>query len=354
MKRILLPFALVLALLAPPASWAGSDAEADWQAVVALDAGPKDPIASREDARKVALEFLVRQEAALREFLEKHPADAHAVEAQLRLAHLLATRSDLIGNAAPYEAALQLLDAALKTAPEERRADLAFARIALAMHRAALPTDADRVALTTQMIAFQKHYPNDRRLAELMAEIATLYDNQPKHKEILLKQAFQAARTDETRARISDDLKRLALLGRPVTVQGATAEGLAVDAAQFRGKVVLVYFFAGWSPPSLAGFQEVAYLRKTFSAQQLGIIGVSLDPTREALASTLKDREKTGTGLNGQVIWDGKVWESPLVRGLGINALPTLWILDKRGNLRTLNAQTESETLVRSLLKEAP
>ena len=76
-------------------------------------------------------------------------------------------------------------------------------------------------------------------------------------------------------------------------------------------------------------------------------IGISLDPTPEALAVTLKARNVTWP-----VIFDGKGWKSPLVRSLSLNALPTLWIVDRQGCLRTLNAKTESEALVRELLKE--
>ena len=97
----------------------------------------------------------------------------------------------------------------------------------------------------------------------------------------------------------------------------------------------------------MAGIEEVEYLRKTFAKEPLGVIGISLDSTREALESTVKAR-----GLTWPIIFDGKGWQSPLVRSLSMNALPTLWIFDRKGCLRTLNARTESESLVRELLLE--
>ena len=269
------------------------------------------------------------------------------MDARLRLARLLTTRSDLTGKAAYFDSALRLLAEALKTAPEERRADLAFAQIALGMRHIAVPTDRDRDTLVEQMNAFQTGYPNDRRVAPLIAEVATLFDEQPRRKQALLNQALAAARTPELRARIDDDLRRLALLGHPIEVKGTTASGAEVDLARFRGRVMLVYFFASWSAPSIAGIEEVEYLRKTFAKESVEAIGISLDPTAEALAVTLKARNVTWP-----VIFDGKGWKSPLVRSLSLNALPTLWIVDRQGCLRTLNAKTESEALVRELLKE--
>ena len=76
------------------------------------------------------------------------------------------------------------------------------------------------------------------------------------------------------------------------------------------------------------------------------MVGVSLDSTRAGLDASIKAR-----ATEWPVLWDGKGWQSPLVRRLGINAVPTLWIIDKNGCLRTLNALTESESLVRALLK---
>ena len=349
MKPLLSLFlAAILALAAVPSARCETDSEdADWKAVQVLKTGPQTPIASRDEARKVGLAYLAKQEDALRSYLSRHPGAAHTVDAQLRLAHLLAIRSDLLEKPAPYEAAVRLLDDAAKTAPEPRRADVAFAKIALAMGRIGVPTDADREMLTTRINLFQRHYPSDRRIAPLLAEVATLYDTQPHHKREILKQALEAARTEELRARITDDMKRLELLGRPVTVAGATAGGVPVDVADQQGKVVLVYFFASWSPPSVAGLDEVAYLKKTFRPAQLEAVGVSLDPTKEALEAVTKAH-----AIDWPVIWDGHGWDSPLVRKLAINALPTLWILDKHGNLRTLNAKTDSEGTVRMLIKE--
>lgn len=323
------------------------DAEADWNTVLALEAGPQTEILSRDQARAVSLAHLAKQEAGLRDFIRKYPGTTHVVDAQLRLAHLLSTRSDLSGDAVFFTKALQVLTDALKTAPEERRADLEFAKIALAMHHFTLPTDHERDALLGQMNAFLNRYPNDRRAAALMVEIATLFDNQPRRKDVILQQALAAARSPELRGRIQDDMKRTGFLGGPIDVRGTTADGAVVDLAKYRGKVALVYFFASWSPPSVAGLDEVEYLRKTFAGQSLEVIGVSLDPNREALEATLKPRR-----IAWPVIFDGKGWRSPLVRGLAINAIPTLWVVDRKGNLRTLNARTESEALVRELIKE--
>lgn len=321
--------------------------EADWQALVALDEGPKTAeVHSREEARSVALAYLAKQESALRGFLQKYPQSSRIVDARLRLARLIATRSDLSEKPTDFDAAIQLLNQTFAMAPQERRADVDFVRIGLIMRRNPMPTDQDREVLVSQVTAFRARYPEDRRIPALITEVATVFDHQPRRKEAMLRDAQALAQTPELRARIEDDLRRITLLGQPVDVHGVTADGVPVDVSRFRGKVILVYFFSSWSAPSIAGLQQIEYLRKIFPRESVEIVGVSLDTTREPL-DQLKAR-----GLNWPVIFDGKGWKSPLIRGLSLNAIPTLWILDRKGCLRTLNARTDSEAIVKALLAE--
>ncbi len=338
--------ALLLLLAAPAAVWA-SAADAEWQALDALDAGPKTPPASREEARATGLAYVARQEEALRRFMARYPDDARGIDARLRLARLLSVRSDLAEDPRAFQQALELLDATRRIAPEARQADVAFAKIAIVMQRARFPTPAERDELTAGMLAFQKNHPNDRRVAPLMAEIANLYDDQPRRKEAFLKEALRVAQTDELRARVADDLKRLSFLGQPVRLKGTTAKGEELDLAALRGKVVLVYFYATWSPPSMGGLEEIGFVRRQFPPGSVEIVGVSLDPTREELEGGIR----TG-GIGWPVIWERQGWESPLIRSLALNALPTLWVFDKQGRLRALNAKEEIAPLVQRLLRE--
>ncbi|MCX7869174.1 MAG: hypothetical protein N2322_04400, partial [Terrimicrobiaceae bacterium] len=44
-------------------------------------------------------------------------------------------------------------------------------------------------------------------------------------------------------------------------------------------------------------------------------------------------------------------WESPTARRLGINALPTVWVLDAEGRLRSLNARGDWQSWVGRLAR---
>ena len=74
-------------------------------------------------------------------------------------------------------------------------------------------------------------------------------------------------------------------------------------------------------------------------------MGVSLDTKPEPLGELLKSRS-----VAWPVIRDGKGWESPLIRGFGINTLPTVWLVDREGKLRSLDALENTAGQIQKVL----
>ncbi len=336
-----------LFLFALLTSGALASVEEDWQQIVNLDAGPKATWKTREEARATTLAFLERQEKALRDFVAKYPTDPHTFEARLRLVHLLGTLGDLQNSAKPRVEAMDLLNRLEKEAPPEKVADVEFARISLFMRQMSRADENARAILLNKTKAFAEKFPADRRIAALFAEVATLYDSKPEQKKELLETALASAKNADLKQRIEDDLKRIAFLGNPVPLAFTSTSGTAIDVKNFRGKVVFVYFFASWSPPSMEELDVVRDLSAAYPAGSVQALGINLDANRFAVDAALRTRS-----INWPVFCDGKGWLSPLVRSLGINTLPTLWILDRAGRLRTLNAHEEAPALISQLLRE--
>ena len=317
-----------------------ADAETDWGQVLALDAGPKAGTNSPEQFKTATLQHLELQEKALRGFLSAYPGDAHDFAASLRLAHLLAVRSDLKASSTDWGAAMKILDELERKSSPEQRADVAFARISLSMGRMKPGDNSAQESLLAKARGFQQNYPQDRRVGRLLVEIATLYDDQPAKKESLLQEALVVATDVETQRRIEDDLKRTALVDKPLDLQFISTEGKSVDLKEYRGKFVFVVFFSEWSAPSIKAVQEVQTAIQRIP--QARALGISLNRTEETLSAFIKSRS-----LDWPVYFDGKGWNSPLVRGWGINSLPTVWLVDRNGILRRLNVRGDWEGAIR-------
>ena len=325
-------FIIPLLVLALPLTARAGDAEADWQAVLALDAGPQRSAKSAAEAQTIAVEHLAKQERALRSFLAAHPGEAREFEAKLRLARLLPMRSAMQGGA-PSREAQQILAELEKSATPAQRTEIDFTRITQTMRDLQQPTGPQRDTLLASARRFQAAHPDDPRLGALLAEVALLFDMQPKTMLALLLDAQPLARDDDLKARIADDLRRVEMLGNPVALRFKAADGRTLDVADHRGKVVLLVFFAVWSQPSIEALDRIQRAASDLPRDRVQLLGVSLDTKPERLAALLGERK-----ITWPVACDGKGWDSPLARTLGVNALPTAWLLDAKGNLRSLNA----------------
>ena len=322
------------------------DAREDWARVTALDSGPGETPKNPAEAAKMILNHVDRQEKALRGFLAMHPADVNMFEARLRLARLLDLRAGLKEEPEPAEAATLLQAAERDAVTPARRTELDFALLSHRMRRwqGKRPAARDRHAILEQARAFERAHPGDRRVASLLGEVATLFDGDPKTKEALLLDARKGARDPVLKAQIDDDLKRLGFLGKPLALRFIPLDGRPVDAKDWRGKVVAIVFFATWSEPSKIGFTELRRAVEKAGAKTT-FVAISLDTDRAALEA-FQRQQKTAFPL----AWDGKGWDSPLIQTLGINALPTAWLLDRKGVVRSLDALDDPVSQMRRLL----
>jgi thiol-disulfide isomerase/thioredoxin len=345
-------FALFLAL--PPGRSADAPplngADRDWQTILEQQsAGPGTRFANKAEALAAARAHLDRQETSLRDFSRDYPADARRYSARIRLASVLIAKSRLLARSELRTEGQKILtdlegDAAT---PGSVKADASFARLSQMMQEYAGRMDESaRESLSRAVRQFGADYPGDRRNASLLAELATLYDDLPAQKKSILEDAGAQAGDESLRRRINDDLRRLALLGRPVNARLQSAQGGApIDLSVRRGRATVVLFWASWSAPALRELAHLQTVAAPFSGQPVDFFTVSLDEDRAALAAVVK-----AANLRWPTHCDGRGWEGDLVRSLGINALPTVWVLDRRGNLLTLNARgQEAESIRRAL-----
>lgn len=106
----------------------------------------------------------------------------------------------------------------------------------------------------------------------------------------------------------------------------ADLEDKTVRSTDFKGKVVVLDFWATWCPPCRAEIPDFIALQKKYTSQGLTVIGVSVD---QASLKTVKAfAEKNGINYP-VVLADNKIADS----FGGIDGLPTTFIIDRKGNI---------------------
>ena len=103
-------------------------------------------------------------------------------------------------------------------------------------------------------------------------------------------------------------------------------DGSMVSMSDYRGKVILVDFWATWCPPCQEMIPVLSKLHKKYSDKGLVILGVSLD--RDGL-------EALGTYVHENMIPYKVVMGDTRIGNAfgGVSSIPTLYIVDRDGRL---------------------
>jgi len=98
-----------------------------------------------------------------------------------------------------------------------------------------------------------------------------------------------------------------------------------IHLADYRGKVVLVDFWATWCAPCVASIPAIEALSRHFAGRPLAIVSVSADRDVTALQSFLARRPSTWPQA-----WD---WNGRVCDRYGIHWFPTFLVLDRQGKV---------------------
>lgn len=324
--------------------------DTDWTAIVAMDAGPSKKPATREEAQLLARTHLGKQKKLIEVFLSQYPSDPRAFDAKLRLAATLAATGKMDNVPQQTDEAMRILTALEKSsdAPAGKRADAGFRRVSLFLQGTIGHESEMREAIVDSARNFVAKYPGDKRGPRLLVEAATVCDNDPALKRKLLEEARALSKEEELNHRIADDLVRLNHLNKPLALKFSALRGGAFDISAQKGKVVVVVFWSAESPHSLMWMQSFRSALAKLPQADLRIVTISLDTSSKALSQRLKEFQIE----DWPTYFDGKGWDNSIARPLGINALPTVFIFDKSGVLRALNARDNYGTWITKLLEE--
>jgi thiol-disulfide isomerase/thioredoxin len=132
--------------------------------------------------------------------------------------------------------------------------------------------------------------------------------------------------------------RRLNLPGNSIEVSGTYLDGTKLDWASYRGKVVLVDYWATWCGPCRAEVPNILQNYLKYHDKGFEVIGISLDDTREAAEEYVKQTNIPWPSLFHESS-DGSGWQNPMAVRYGITGIPTAILVDQEGKVVSMNAR---------------
>lgn len=163
-----------------------------------------------------------------------------------------------------------------------------------------------------------------------------------------LLQKAESPGLNEVAEILKANARRFDLPGNKMEVMGTTVTGEKFDWAKYRGKVVLVDFWATWCGPCREELPNVKAAYEEYHKQGFEVVGISLDDDRNALVGFLESEKIPWTNLFAEPI-NGEPVEPPTAKYYGVTGIPTAILVDREGKVVSLMARGE---ILQELLKE--
>ncbi len=188
---------------------------------------------------------------------------------------------------------------------------------------------------------------NDKKNETANSALMRLADSaEPAQAKAYLKQVIE-----NTAGRLAEaakgKLKNMEALGNPVAIAFEAVDGRKVDVAKMKGKVVLIDFWATWCGPCVAELPNVKKTYAKYHKKGFEIVGISLDSNKGKLTNFVEDND-----MPWPQQFDGKGWKNQYAVEFGIQGIPAMWLIDKKGNLVDMKARAGLEAKVEKLLGE--
>ena len=320
-----------------------------------IEPKPAELAEFQKQVREAALSFANKA----REFVERFPTNENVGDARITVVHAL-NHSVAAGDAEAEHEVERFVTVVLadKSIPEDARAavllyagNAAFSKkvgMRLFTEGMSKLDEEFEAAGVESMRAALKQFPTNTMIYTMLVAVAQRSKGE-RQKELATEIVNAAGAPPGAKALARHILKgtRPYQVGKPLDIRFTALDGRDLDLAGLKGKVVLVEFWSTTCGPCVAELPMVKATYEKFHEHGFEVVAISLDDKESALRRFIKEKE-----LPWPQHFDGKGWENKFALQYGIFSIPTMWLVDKRGNLRDTDVRFDLDRRVENLLEE--
>ncbi len=324
-------------------------ADALWLHIQDVKRGPKTRPTSAAEYRNTVASVASQLYDGTTEFVRRFPNDPRKWDARLLQIETGSVIARMSGRPDAAGTVAQLEDlAGQKDAPASDRGEARYQLLGVTisdyMRGDGSVTSGDVVNKLRRFIADFPTYPALDVLKYKVSQTLALGD--PMAADMLLKELATSGEgriADQARKELATKEK----LKSPIDLRFTAIDGSPVDLTAMRGKVVMIHFWASWCAPARADLPQLVATYRKLHGQGFEIVGISLDKDKEAML-----RYTAESGMNWPEYFDGQGWNNSISSGYGVETIPAMWLVNKRGYVVTTNGRLNLEAQVERLLAE--
>ncbi len=127
----------------------------------------------------------------------------------------------------------------------------------------------------------------------------------------------------------------------------SNTNGEPVSLQSFKGKVVLIDFWASWCGPCRYSNKRMAPVYEKYKPNGFEIFAISIDENKNAWKKAI-----AADNIHWIQVNDAGGWQAPVAQKWGIDQIPTSFLLDKEGRVVAIDPSEEKLiSLLKKLLK---
>ncbi|HXR07761.1 MAG TPA: TlpA disulfide reductase family protein [Candidatus Acidoferrum sp.] len=333
---------------------AAKEAPAAWAELVEAARQPPYPAAwqlqepSPEEQARFLMPYALAVADKAHDFYTRFATDTNEVDArEIELAMLSgAMDTGATNQQARFDAAEKSLLADPKL-PDDERFELRHHAVEKAVHDKEAQGDAAMlVEFEKGTRLLQQEFPKQPRVIAMLMDLAEFSDPE-KSRDVIKEIAANTDAPAEIKDAAAQMQKHLDRVGKPFALKYAASDGREVDLDKMRGKVVLVDFWATWCQPCVEMMPEVKEAYGQFHSNGFEIAGINLDQEKESFTNFVAEQK-----MEWPQFFDGKYWDTKYAVEFDVKDIPAMWLVDKKGVLRYINAGFDFTNKVAHLLGE--